>query len=261
MYREEQDNCLDGNMGRQSSCTPLSCSFWCTFLYHLSNLLVRPKATALKAPPVKMSTNRGSPHTSPDYYSRHSSRQHDPQAGITMCCTPTPWGLTVRPSSCSFLPDKYHPGQSIKHISPFLKPWMFLSFQLPYSYVMQCLSGHQETPNPPSCLSMRHPDSRWTSAWNHKPHVWWKRFGLFASFNLQTCRLKKSSCFLFVWIISTSVHHHPVFCTSAHLAGKESVRKCGFFWIKVRFFKPNLHENVSLTVQQISTHNNLQMSQ
>ena len=51
-----------------------------------------------------------------------------------------PQALTVCPWSCSIFPDKYHPGQSIKDISLFLKHRMILSLPLPRCYVMLRLS-------------------------------------------------------------------------------------------------------------------------
>lgn len=55
------------------------------------------------------------------------------QAGIPTWCPPA---LTVCPSSCSIFPDKYHRGQSIKHISLFLRRWRILWLPLPHCYVM-----------------------------------------------------------------------------------------------------------------------------
>lgn len=48
---------------------------------------------------------------------------HKVQGGATMCC---PAALTACPSSCSIFPDKYHPGQSVKDISLFLRHWKIL---------------------------------------------------------------------------------------------------------------------------------------
>lgn len=53
---------------------------------------------------------------------------------------PPPPALAVCPWSCSIFPDKYHPGQSIKDISLFLKHRMTLSLPLPHCYVMLRLS-------------------------------------------------------------------------------------------------------------------------
>lgn len=100
---------------------------------------VRHREAMLKASPLRPCANRDphSPHMPPPNVILMLT--HGLQAGVTMCCPPPP-ALAVCPWSCSIFPDKYHPGQSIKDISLFLKHRMTLSLPLPHCYVMLRLS-------------------------------------------------------------------------------------------------------------------------
>lgn len=133
--------CTRTRKERQSRCTFFF--FGVHFFVDISIPSVRPpvrhREAMLKASPLRPCANRDphSPHMPPPNVILMLT--HGLQAGVTMCCPPPP-ALAVCPWSCSIFPDKYHPGQSIKDISLFLKHRMTLSLPLPHCYVMLRLS-------------------------------------------------------------------------------------------------------------------------
>lgn len=120
---------------RQSRCTFFSpFIFLWIFPYHLSDRLWDTEKPCWKPHHRGLAqTETHTPHIcSPSKWNSNADTRSTGWRHYVLLPPP----LTVCPWSCSIFPHKYHPGQSIKDISLFLKHRMTLSLPLSHCYVM-----------------------------------------------------------------------------------------------------------------------------